>query len=278
MCMFSYHAYASEQSCSADIISVNNFNNFVFAQERPFNDPLKEMNLHITSKDNYINNTTQAKFDECGALLTLTTHEVVKFTIKERTLVTSIDATMRKQDNNWVYKTTFKLSILDEGNIETALTQQKINGKYLTDSSGKVIKSEDFSLITVGDERRRTKAVTTFLVNENGQLSESNRMSTLENDNVKTTYLYDPKNRLIRMQSDSTVEEFTYGDDDRELSNKTVKEFFTTETTVTTCKSWNTFGRCTQAEQHISTLIKDEHGGKDSVYNHRADVKYDYVY
>ncbi|UBX49081.1 hypothetical protein LDO51_18435 [Providencia alcalifaciens] len=277
--MCSFYAYAGEQNCSADTIAINNFNNFVFAQERPFNDSLKEMNARTTSQDDYINNTVQTKFDNCGALIELTGHEVVRFSIHDTVTVKSIDMIMKKNGRGWEYKVAFRLSVINQDNVENTLLQQKTTGKYLTDPNGKIIEAKDSSYTTNLDKSRiLTRADTRFLTDDNGRLSESNRVSTQENDSVKTTYHYDMRNRLIRTQSDSTVEEFTYGDDDRELSNKTIKEFFTTETTVTTSKSWNKFGRCTEAEQTITTLIKDEHGGKDSVYNYHANIKYDYVY
>jgi hypothetical protein len=53
---------------------------------------------------------------------------------------------------------------------------------------------------------------------------------------------------------------------------------FTTETTTTTCKSWDKFGRCINAQQNISILIKDVKKNRDSVYDHVAEIKYDYVY
>ncbi|MTC76175.1 hypothetical protein GKR75_18270 [Providencia sp. wls1919] len=277
--MYSFYAYAGEQNCSADTIAINNFNNFVFAQERPFNDSLKAMNSRTTSQDDYINNTVQTKFDDCGALIELTGHEVVKFSIHDSVSIKSIDMSMKKNGDGWDYKSAFKLSVINQDNVEKTILQQKMNGKFFTDQNGKITEAKDSSYTTTLDkERMLTRAVTTFLTDDKGRLSESNRVSTLENDSVKTAFHYDAKNRLVRMQSDSTVKEFTYDDNDRPLTEKTIEEFFTTETTVTTCNSWNTFGRCTDAEKNITTLIKDEHGGKDSVYNYHANIKYDYVY
>lgn len=117
-----------------------------------------------------------------------------------------------------------------------------------------------------------------LLIDDKDRLSESNRVSTLKNDSVKTVYNYDDQNRLIKTASDSTTVEFTYGNDNRELSSKKVQKFFTTETTITTCNEWNEFGRCTNARQNISILIKDDKDGKDHIYNHLANIKYDYVY
>ncbi len=57
-----------------------------------------------------------------------------------------------------------------------------------------------------------------------------------------------------------------------------VQTFSTTETTVTICKEWNKFGRCTRAERDITVLIESEKDKKDSVYKHHADIDYEYVY
>ncbi|OBU11354.1 hypothetical protein [Morganella psychrotolerans] len=43
ICGVSYNAYSSEEICSGDMISANDFNNFIFSQEQPFNDSLKEI-------------------------------------------------------------------------------------------------------------------------------------------------------------------------------------------------------------------------------------------
>ncbi|MDX7568944.1 hypothetical protein SJ550_26080, partial [Serratia marcescens] len=81
-----------------------------------------------------------------------------------------------------------------------------------------------------------------------------------------------------RTLSGTTTGDFTYDNDDRELTSKEVMKSFTTETTTTTCKSWDKFGRCINAQQNISILIKDVKKNRDNVYNHVAEIKYDYVY
>ncbi|MET4864262.1 hypothetical protein L9H26_06125 [Morganella psychrotolerans] len=278
MCSVSYNAHSSEKTCSGDMISVNAFNNFIFTQEQPFNDSLKEINLRIKSKDDYISNNTHAEFDGCGVLLKLKSNEVIKSQIKENILINATDMAINKNDKIWGYKMTFKMSAVNQDGIEKNIMLQKMSGKFQTDINGKINKSEDTSYVLIGKDRMSAKAVTTFLIDDKDRVSESSRVSTMKNDSVNTIYSYDSKNRLIQTRSGSTIEEFTYGDDNRELSSKKVQEFFTTETTVTTCKDWNKFGRCTDAEQDISVLIKGDKGKKDAIYNHHADIKYDYVY
>ncbi len=279
ICGVSYNAYSSEEICSGDMISANDFNNFIFSQEQPFNDSLKEINLRIKSKDDYVSNSTHVEFDVCGRLLNLKSNEVVKSQINEHILISVKDAIVNENDKGWDYKVTFKMSTVNqEDGIENTFMLQKISGKFQTDSDGKINKSEDASSVFFGKEQMSAKAVTTFLTDDKGRVSESNRVSTMENDSVNTIYSYDSENRLIQTRSGSTTEDFTYDDQSRELSSKKVQEFFTTETTVTTCKDWNKFGRCTSAEQNISVLIKGDKGKKDAIYNHYADVEYDYVY
>lgn len=279
ICGVSYNAYSNEEICSGDMISANDFNNFIFSQEQPFNDSLREINLLIKSKDDYISNSTHAEFDVCGRLLNLKSSEVVKSRINERILISTTDAVINGNDKNWDYKMTFKMSAVNrEGGIENTFMSQEVSGKFQTDSNGKINKSEDASSVFFGKERVLAKAVTTFLIDDKGRISESNRVSTMENDSVNTIYSYDSENRVIQTRSGSTTEDFTYDDHGRELSNKKVQELFTTETTVTTCKDWNKFGRCTSAEQKISVLIKGDKGKEDAIYSHHADVEYDYVY
>lgn len=278
ICGFSYNVYAGENNCSAEIAAVNAFNNYIFIQERPFNDSLKEMKMHIKSSDDYIDNTAYAKFDDCGELLILENSKVVKSRIKEHVIINDFNIRINKKDNNWRYNIKSKLSDIDQHGVDNILMMQRMHGKFLTDRNGKITKSQDTSYATLGGERIKFNAETRFLRDNKGRLSESDRVSTQPNDSANTRYFYDDKDRLIRTQSESTTEEYTYTDDGRESGSTMIQKFFTTEITVTTCKDWNKFGRCTQAEQDITLLIEDKKSKKDSVYKHHAEISYEYIY
>ncbi|HHX8750241.1 TPA: hypothetical protein ACVPFL_002415 [Morganella morganii] len=278
MCAFSYNVYAGENNCSAETAAVNAFNNFIFTQERPFNDSVKEMKMRIKSSDDYIDNSSYVKFDDCGRLLILENNKVVKSRIKENVIVNAFNIRINKKDEGWRYNMTFKLSDIDQHGVDNILMMQRMHGKFLTGNDGKITKSEDTSYATFGDERIKFKAETRFLSDNKGRLSKSDRVSTQPNDNSNTRYFYDDKDRLIRTQSDSTTEEYTYTDDGKESGSTMVQTFSTTETTVTTCKDWNKFGRCTRAERDITVLIESENGENDSVYKHHAEIDYEYVY
>ncbi|MFW0853991.1 hypothetical protein ACNYC7_18020 [Morganella morganii] len=278
MCAFSYNVYAGENNCSAETAAVNAFNNFIFMQERSFNDSLKEMKVHIKSSDDYIDNSAYAKFDDCGGLLILENSEIIRSRIKEHVIVNIFNIRINKQDENWRYNMTFKLSDIDQHGVDNTFMVQRQHGKFLTDRNGKITKSEDTSYATIGDERMKFKAETRFLSDNKGRLSKLDRVSTQPNDSSNTRYFYDDKDRLIRTQSDSTTKEYTYTDDGKESGSTMVQIFSTTETTVTICKDWNKFGRCTRAEQDITVLIENEKDKKDSVYKHHAAIDYEYVY
>ena len=278
MCAFSYNVYAGENNCSAETAAVNAFNNFIFMQEQPFNDSLKEMKVHIKSSDDYIDNSAYAKFDDCGGLLILENSEIIRSRIKEHVIVNVFNIRINKQDENWRYNMTFKLSDIDQHGVDNTFMVQRQHGKFLTDRNGKITKSEDTSYATIGDERMKFKAETRFLSDNKGRLSKLDRVSTQPNDSSNTRYFYDDKDRLIRTQSDSATKEYTYTDDGKESGSTMVQIFSTTETTVTICKDWNKFGRCTRAEQDITVLIENEKDKKDSVYKHHAAIDYEYVY
>lgn len=278
MCAFSYNVYAGENNCSAETAAVNAFNNFIFMQERSFNDSLKEMKVHIKSSDDYIDNSAYAKFDDCGGLLILENSEIIRSRIKEHVIVNVFNIRINKQDENWRYNMTFKLSDIDQHGVDNTFMVQRQHGKFLTDRNGKITKSEDTSYATIGDERMKFKAETRFLSDNKGRLSKLDRVSTQPNDSSNTRYFYDDKDRLIRTQSDSATKEYTYTDDGKESGSTMVQIFSTTETTVTICKDWNKFGRCTRAEQDITVLIENEKDKKDSVYKHHAAIDYEYVY
>ncbi|CQI91461.1 Uncharacterised protein [Yersinia rohdei] len=276
--IFSYNVHSSEQVCSKDMVSSNAFNNFILIQEQSFNDDIKKVYMHIESKDDYINNNSHVEFDDCGALLKLRNNRIIKTRNKNHVLVVQVNTVMDKNDVNWDYNMTFKMHTLEQGGSAKNLMIQEMKGKFLTGSDGKINKAEDTSNIFVGNNHEFGRSVTEFLIDDKGRLSESKRVSTLKNDNVNTVYNYDSQNRLIQTSSGSTTEEFTYGNDNRELSSKKVQKFFTTETTTTTCNNWNKFGRCTNAKQNISILINGNKGDGAHIYKHLADVKYTYVY
>lgn len=278
--VFSYNAHSSEKICSRDRIATNAFNNSILIQDRMVNDSLKKSSMYIESNDDYINENSHAEFDDCGALLTLRSNKIIKTknNNNKNSLVNQIDISMDRKDREWHYNMVFKIDYLEQDGAIKNLMTQEMKGKFLTDASGRINKSEDTSNIVGGKNHELTQAVTTFLVDDKDRLSESHRVSTLQNDSGKTVYDYDDQNRLIKIASDSTTLEFTYGSDNRELSSKKVQKSFTTETTDTTCKQWNKFGRCTNARQNTLILIKDDKNGQDHIYKHPADIKYDYVY
>lgn len=278
MCAFSYNVYAGENNCSAETAAINAFNNFIFTQEQPFNDSVKEMKMHIKSSDDYIEGNAYVKFDDCGRLLMLENSKVVKSRIKEKIIVNAFNIRINKKDEGWRYNMTFKLSDIDRHGVDNILMTQRMHGKFLTGKNGKITKSEDTSYATLSGERMKFKAETRFLSDDKGRLSKSDRVSTQPNDSSNTRYFYDDKDRLIRNQSDSTTEEYTYTEDGKESGSTMIQTFFTTETTVTTCKEWNKFGRCTRAERDITVLIESEKDKKDSVYKHHAEIDYEYVY
>lgn len=278
MCAFSYNVYAGENNCSAETAAINAFNNFIFTQEQPFNDSVKEMKMHIKSSDDYIVSNAYVKFDDCGRLLILENSKVVKSRIKEKIIVNAFNIRINKKDEGWRYNMTFKLSDIGRHGVDNILMTQRMHGKFLTGKNGKITKSEDTSYATLSGERMKFKAETRFLSDDKGRLSKSDRVSTQPNDSSNTRYFYDDKDRLIRNQSDSTTEEYTYTEDGKESGSTMIQTFFTTETTVTTCKEWNKFGRCTRAERDITMLIESEKDKKDSVYKHHAEIDYEYVY
>ncbi|WP_308379089.1 hypothetical protein [Serratia marcescens] len=276
--IYSCNVYSSEKACSENLSSVNTFNNMILAQDSSTKKIPKKVSMRIESKDDYIKADTQMEFDECGALLSSRSNKTIRSRINNNILLTQLNGAIDKNHKNWDYNMTFKMSMIEHGDAQSELLTQKMSGSFLTDSNGKIIRSEDTSDISVGKNQQSGKAITTFSTDEAGSLSGSNRVSTLGNDSGNTVYSYDAKNRLIRTLSGTTTGDFTYDNDDRELTSKEVMKSFATETTTTTCKSWDKFGRCIHAQQNISILIKDVKKNRDNVYNHVAEIKYDYVY
>lgn len=276
--IYSCNVYANEKICPEHLTPINAFNNMILTQDASARKIPKKVSMHIESKDDYIKADTQMEFDECGALLSSRSSKTIKSRINNNVLLTQLQGSIDKNHNNWDYDMTFKMSMIESGADKHALMTQKMSGKFLTDLNGKIIRSEDTSDISAGKNHQSGKAITTFSTDDTGRLSGSSRVSTLGNDSSNTVYSYDAKNRLTRMISGATTEDFTYDNDDRELTSKEVMKSFTTETTTTTCKSWDKFGRCINAQQNISILIKDVKKNRDNVYNHVAEIKYDYVY
>ncbi len=275
---FSYSSHASEAKCLKESAQINAFNNFILYDESLPNDSLKEIRVQVKSKDDYLNSDVKVNFDNCGAVLTMEGSETKKFRNNGQELISTSHVNMNKTAKNWDYKFSFNMSIVDEKGVENQLVQQQSKGTYLTDNAGKIYKTIGTSNIVVGDEKTNGKSVTTYVTNEDGKLSESKQVGTLDTDNSTKKYFYDRNGLLIKTQTDSTVEEFSYDETGRELSMKSVAKLFTTETSVTTCKSWNEFGRCTKAEINASTFFKGENGKKDETRINHAEITFDLIY
>ncbi|WP_233221868.1 hypothetical protein [Serratia sp. Nf2] len=276
--IYSCNVYANKHLCSEKTSANNAFNNAILAQEWSAKKTPKKISMHITSKDDYISADSQVEFDDCGTLLHSRAKKTVRSQINKSILVIQFSSTLDKNHNNWDYSSTFNMSMIENGNARHELMAQEISGTVLTDDGGRIVRSEEASDLLIKQKHQSSKAVTTFLADDAGRLSKAKRISTLGNDSGNTVYSYGAKNRLIRSTSGTTTADFTYDSDDRELASKEVMKSFTTETTITTCKSWDKFGRCINAQQNISILIKDVKKNRDNVYDHVAEIKYDYVY
>ena len=275
---YSYGLQASERDCLNDSLPINAFNNFILYEESISNGSLKEMRVQTKSKDDYLNSDVKVNFDNCGVLLTIEGSKTKKFKNNERVLISASHASVNKRAKGWDYKFSFNMSMIDEEGVEKDILQQQAKGVYLTDDGGKINKTVGTFNIVVGNEKTKGKSVTTYAFNKDGKLSESKQLGTLETDNSTKKYFYDLNGRLIKTQTESTIEEFSYDETGRELSIKSVAELFTTETNVTTCKSWNELGRCTKAEINTSTLFKGDNGQKDVTRKNHAEVTFDLIY
>ncbi|BEO23970.1 hypothetical protein V1234_16460 [Serratia marcescens] len=276
--IYSCNVYANKNLCSEKTSANNAFNNAILAQEWSAKKTPKKISMRITSKDDYISADSQVEFDDCGTLLHSRAKKTVRSQINKSILVIQFSSTLDKNHSNWDYSSTFNMSMIENDNARHELMAQEISGTVLTDGGGRIVRSEEASDLLIKQKHQSSKAVTTYLADDAGRLSKTKRVSTLGNDSGNTVYSYGAKNLLIRTKSGTTTADFTYDNDDRELTSKEVMKSFTTETTTTTCKSWNKFGRCINAQQNISILIKDVKKNRDNVYDHVAEIKYDYVY
>ncbi|WP_340672791.1 hypothetical protein [Enterobacter roggenkampii] len=96
-------------------------------------------------------------------------------------------------------------------------------------------------------------------------------------DNYTTVYSYDDNDRLIKTESPSTIEEYTYDNEGRDLSLSKTQTYFTIEKNLTTCEEWNSHGECTRANMD-TTIVPADRTGKQYVEKHKAvmTTKYEY--
>ncbi|WP_369311067.1 hypothetical protein [Providencia rettgeri] len=271
-------SFASETNCLKDSIQINELNNFILFEETSPYDSLKEMRIRTKGSDDYLNEDSTVKFDDCGALLSLQGNQTKKFKNNDHVLISTSQINMNKIGKGWDYEFGFKMFIVDKDGTEIDLVQQKSKGKYLTNEEGKIHKSIENSNVVVSGEETKGTSETKYKINEYGKLSESIRLGTLETDNSTKKYFYDENGRLIKSQTELTTEEFSYDEMGRELSIKSVQKLFTTETSITTCRSWNDSGRCTKAEKNATTFFKGVHGQKDEKRTNQAEIEFDFVY
>ena len=95
--------------------------------------------------------------------------------------------------------------------------------------------------------------------------------------NNTIVYSYDGNHRLIKTQSPSTIEEYGYDNEGRELTLSKTQTYFTIEKNLTTCEEWNSHGECTRAIMDI-TITPTYRTGKQYVDKHNAvmTAKYEY--
>jgi hypothetical protein len=82
-----------------------------------------------------------------------------------------------------------------------------------------------------GDKDKTTVGAIDYVFNSSGLLARVVSKGSLAIDNYTTVYSYDDNDRLIKTESPSTIEEYTYDNEGRDLSLSKTQTYFTIEKT-----------------------------------------------
>lgn len=270
---------ANGAECTDNEKRINEVNSRILYDLNNVTKTPKTIEMSTVSEDGYIQEKGNVSFSRCGELMSGLMFQEKKSIAPKGTLTTTFKYSLSKQDDGWSYRYDFKMVDTDRATQQQKqLSEQHTDGIFLLNKYGVISRSSDRSEMTTGTVKNAGIADTAFTLDNNNQLKDVTRTSNIRSDNSKTNYEYDDKGRLKIKRSATEVAEYTYDELGREKSLFSTKTYFTIDKTLTTCKSWNSNGQCTLAEQQTKIIIPGIGESKDKIEEHIATLKYDYVY
>lgn len=207
--------------------------------------------------------------------------EVKTSTGQKAVFTATSEIQLNKTEFGWRIQVNSNGVIADKNSQKTTQAyRQTLEGIYLLNDKGIISRAVNRSVIEATKPEDKDKTVVGTIdydFNSSGLLASAVSKGSMAIDNNTIVYSYDGNHRLIKTQSPSTIEEYGYDNEGRELTLSKTQTYFTIEKNLTTCEEWNSHGECTRANMDI-TITPTDRAGKQYVDKHNAvmTAKYEY--
>lgn len=275
-----FQTYAAQ--CTADSFAKNRLNNFILLSQQTRTEIPKSVEMTIDSPDGYLRASAQSHFTQCGELIGSSIKEVKTSTGPTKNVFTATnEVQLNRTEFGWRIQMDANGVITDNISQKTTqLYRQTLEGLYQLNNKGFISHAANRSIIAAtkaGDKDETTVGTIDYVLNSSGLLARAVNKGSMAINNYTMVYSYDGNDRLIKTQSPSTVEEYAYDNEGRDLSLSKTQTYFTIEKNLTTCEAWNAQGECTRANMDIM-IVPVDRTGKQYVDKHKAvmTTKYEY--
>ncbi|VXC97970.1 conserved exported hypothetical protein [Enterobacterales bacterium 8AC] len=274
-----FQTYAAQ--CTAETFAKNKLNNFILLSQQTRTEIPKSVSITIDSPDGYLRTSVQSNFSQCGELIGGRMKEVKTSTGQKTVFTATSEVQLNKTEFGWRIQVDSNGAIADKNSQKsTQVYRQTLEGMYQLNDKGIISHAVNRSIIAAtkaGDKDKTTVGTIDYVFNSSGLLAKAVNKGSLTIDNNTTVYSYDGNDRLIKTQSPSTIEEYAYDNEGRELSLSKAQTYFTIEKNLTTCEEWNSHGECTRANMDIM-IVPADRTDKQYVDKHKAvmTAKYEY--
>ncbi|WP_262420576.1 hypothetical protein [Pantoea vagans] len=274
-----FQTYAAQ--CTAETLAKNKVNNFILTNQQTTTGIPKSVSITTNSPDGYLRASVQSNFSQCGEL-TGGRMEEVKTSIGQKTVFTATSQVqLNKTEFGWRIQLNSNGVIADKNSQKTTQAyRQTLEGGYQLNDKGIISRAVSRSIIAATkpeDKDKTAMSTIDYTFNSSALLASAASKGSMAIDNNTVVYSYDVNHRLIKTQSPSTIEEYGYDNEGRELTLSKTQTYFTIEKNLATCEEWNSHGECTRANIDITTIPTDR-TGKQYVDKHTAvmTAKYEY--
>jgi hypothetical protein len=274
-----FQTYAAQ--CTAEILAKNKLNNYILVSQQTRTGIPKSVSITNDSPDGYLRTSVQNNFSQCGELIGGRMEEV-KTSIGQKTVFTATsEVQLNKTEFGWRIQLNSNGVIADKNSQKTTqVYRQTLEGVYLLNDKGIISHAVSRSIIAATkpeDKDKTAMSTIDYTFNSSGLLASAASKGSMAIDNNTVVYSYDVNHRLIKTQSPSTIEEYGYDNEGRELTLSKTQTYFTIEKNLATCEEWNSHGECTRANMDI-TITPTDRTGKQYVDKHNAvmTAKYEY--
>ncbi|EHE6019977.1 hypothetical protein JMS36_001365 [Salmonella enterica] len=274
-----FQTYAAQ--CTVETIAKNKLNNFILLSQQTRTEIPKSVSITIDSPDGYLRASAQSNFSQCGELIGGHMKEVKASTGQKTAFTATSEIQWNKTEFGWRILVDSNGIMADKSSQKTTqVYRQTLEGMYLLNNKGIISRAINRSVIaaTTPEDKDKTAVGTIdYAFNSSGLLASVTSKGSMAIDNNTIVYSYDGNHRLIKTQSPSTIEEYSYDNEGRELTLSKTQTYFTIEKTLATCEEWNSHGECTHARMDI-TITPTDRTGKQYVYKHNAVMTAKYKY